>query len=113
MTISECPLPIRSGMPIGRVDAQTCWLSYAAAGKRRKQSTHMSKLFLKERDTPTPESKGLCFDDVYLDASWNVAPKSPEANCYFRLDYSYFHEIVLAKYEDLGIAAVGSQLTAF
>eukprot|EP00439_Symbiodinium_sp_Y106_P036969 s2753_g4.t1 len=106
-------LQVSSGMPIGRVDAQTCWLSYAAAGKRRKQSTHMSKLFLKERDTPTPESKGLCFDDVYLDASWNVAPKSPEANCYFRLDYSYFHEIVLAKYEDLGIAAVGSQLTAF
>ena len=71
----------------------------------------MSKLFLNEWDTPMSESNGLCFGDVYLDETWTVAPKRPEANCYFRLDYSDYYESRVAVIGDVDITIVRSQLT--
>ncbi|CAE7307333.1 unnamed protein product [Symbiodinium sp. CCMP2592] len=41
----------------------------------------ISKLFLSEWDTPMPQSRGICFDDVYINQAWQVTNKSPEANC--------------------------------
>ena len=55
----------------------------------------LSKLFLSEWDTPMPHSKGICFDDVYLNEVWEITPKSPETNCYFKLDYNYYYENVV------------------
>ncbi|CAE7356278.1 unnamed protein product, partial [Symbiodinium sp. CCMP2456] len=52
----------------------------------------LSKLFLTECDTPMPSSVGVCFKDVYLNDNWDVVPKSPQANCYLKLDYVFFYE---------------------
>ena len=58
----------------------------------------LSKLFLSEWDTPMPRSKGICFDDVYLNEVWEITPKSPETNCYFKLDYNYYYEFLQSVY---------------
>ena len=37
-------------------------------------------------------TQGVCFQDVYLDGSWCVADKSPDNNCYLKLDYPFQYE---------------------
>ena len=60
-----------------------------------------------------PCSKGICFDDVYLNAVWQITPKSPETNCYFKLDYNYYYENVLAISPDLDLRSIQTKLRTF
>ena len=43
------------------------------------------KLFLKEFDTPMPQSEGVAFLDKYIDSNWKEKPKSKDNNCYVLL----------------------------
>ena len=52
----------------------------------------LAKLFLKEWDSPTPTSKGVCFPDLYLNEHWDPAPKSPANDCSLMLDYPFYYE---------------------
>ena len=72
--------------------------------------TVLSKLFLTEWDTPMPPSRGTCFDDVYLDDTWTEVPKSPQANCYLKIDYKFHYELFNA---DLDIVAIRETLRTF
>lgn len=62
-----------------QMDAGTAW-------------TALSKLFILEFDSPMPASQGVCFQDVYLDAKWQVAQKLPSNNCYLQVNYNFFYE---------------------
>ena len=72
--------------------------------------TVLSKLFLTEWDTPMPSSHGVCFDDVYLDDAWTEVPKSPEANCYLKINYKFHYELF---HPDLDIKATREKLRIF
>ena len=50
----------------------------------------LTKLFLVAWDSPMPMSCGVCFRDAFLDENWNVATKSPQANCYLKVTYNFF-----------------------
>ena len=56
------------------------------------RASQLSKLFLTEWDTQLPKSSGVCFSDVYMDASWKEKPKSPANDCYMSVPYPFFYE---------------------
>lgn len=49
----------------------------------------LTKLFLEVCDSPMPKSRGVCFEDCYVDADWKVCPASPTNDCYFKVGYQY------------------------
>ena len=55
----------------------------------RVTQDELSKSFIDYCETKMPASQGIMFEDVYIDDSWNISPKDPENNCYFRLPYKY------------------------
>ncbi|CAL1143025.1 unnamed protein product [Cladocopium goreaui] len=63
----------------------------------------LSKLFLLEWDTPLPKSQGVCFRDVYLDADWKPASKSPSNDCYMHVDYAFYIENLLQEYPNINL----------
>ncbi|CAE7371257.1 unnamed protein product, partial [Symbiodinium necroappetens] len=73
----------------------------------------LTKLFLIEWDTPMPRGLGVCFEDVYLDASWNMAEKSPANNCYLKLDYPYYYENSMECYPDVNVQTFKEKLRVF
>ena len=66
-------------------------------------SDNISKLFLKEWETPMPKYRGVCFPDIYLNEDWRAAAKSPNNDCYLFLDYPYFYENQLREDSSLDI----------
>ena len=73
----------------------------------------LSKLFLVEWDTAMPRSEGVCFSDVYLNATWQMATKSPDNNCYLRIGYPYFYEKTLQSYPGVSIQDFRNVLRTF
>ncbi|CAE8688578.1 unnamed protein product, partial [Polarella glacialis] len=51
--------------------------------------TSLTKLFLIKCDTPLPKSIGIFFIDIYVNEDWEEAPKGPDNNCYFQVQYSF------------------------
>ena len=49
----------------------------------------ITKLFLKECETPQPVSRGIQFADIYVNDDWIETAPSRDANCYFRLPYKF------------------------
>ena len=73
----------------------------------------LTKLFLIEWDTPMPRTQGVCFQDVYLDGSWCVADKSPDNNCYLKLDYPFQYENFMGLYPDVNLQKFKEKLRLF
>ena len=73
----------------------------------------LSKLYLVEWDTAMPRSEGVCFSDVYLNATWQMATKSPDNNCYLRIGYPYFYEKTLQSYPGVSIQDFRNVLRTF
>ena len=54
-----------------------------------KYMENITKLFLASNQTPKRPSQGLNFKDVYLDNSFNIAPRHPDNDCYVRVPHRY------------------------
>ena len=73
----------------------------------------LSKLFLVEWETPLPRSRGVCFQDVYLDIEWAVQPKSPSNDCYMFVRYPFFYEVLADDASQLDIDSFKEKLRLF
>ena len=87
--------------------------TYRKAWENEPFSKVLSKLFLEEWDTPMPASSGVCFLDVFLDAQWNVAPKSRDNNCYLKLNYNYVFETAMRDDPELDLEDIRRRLRLF
>lgn len=73
----------------------------------------LSKLFLQEWDSPLPKSRGVCFQDVYLDVDWNIAAKSPANDCYMPLDYPFNMNSLKQKFPGIDVKEHRERLRLF
>lgn len=77
------------------------------------RARYLSKIFLKEWDTPLPKSKGVCFRDVYLDNQWKVVPKDPSHDCYMKVDYPFYAQSLLSEETELDLEDFRQRLRLF
>ena len=57
----------------------------------------------------------VCFDDVYLNADWQVSAKCPPKTCYLRIRYPHYYDYdnTVRQYPDISVDKLRSILRVF
>ena len=57
----------------------------------------------------------VCFDDVYLNADWQVSAKCPPKTCYLRIRYPHYYDYdnTVQQYPDISVDKLRSILRVF